>query len=362
MNMGKKTPLYECHIHAKARFVTFSGWDMPLHYGSQMDEHHTVRQDAGVFDVSHMTIVDCTGSEAHDFLSVLLANDVGRLTPGKGLYTCMLNEKGGVVDDLIVYQLSGHSYRLVVNAATHDKDLAWMGEQAKLFKVTLAERSDLAMLAIQGPKVKEKILRVFSVSETTSFLQLAPFHSIQVNNIFVARTGYTGEEGFEMMVPASEAPSLWRRLIAADIHPCGLGARDTLRLEAGLNLYGSDMDEKVTPLESNLSWTVAFDPVSRNFIGRRALEKQKASGVVRYLTGLILEGPGVPRSHQKVFIEAVEAGTITSGSFSPALNTGIALARVPRSIPEYCSVEIRGKQVRARVVKPPFLRYSQKNL
>jgi aminomethyltransferase len=357
--MGNKTSLYLSHIAANAKMVDFAGWSMPLHYGSQVQEHHQVRQNAGVFDVSHMTIVDIKGKEATAYLRYLLANNVDRLVPGKALYTCMLNHQGGVIDDLIVYQMTNDFYRLVVNAATHDKDLLWLNDHAKKYSVTLAERTDLAMLAIQGPQVRNKMAHFFNATDWQAVLDLKLFHAITLDSLFIARTGYTGEEGFEMMLPADAAPAVWEKLVAINITPCGLGARDTLRLEAGLNLYGADMDETVTPLESNLAWTIAWEPKERDFIGRQALEKQQKIGVKQCLVGLVLLEQGVLRNHQKVIIEAMEEGEITSGSFSPTLNKGIALARVPAAIGTQCLVEIRGKQCRAEVVKLPFVRHGK---
>lgn len=354
--MGKRTPLYECHLAANAKIVDFAGWDMPLHYGSQLQEHHHVRRGAGVFDVSHMTIVDLKGVDVAPYLRYLVANNVDRLVPGKALYTCMLNEQGGVIDDLIIYKISDHFYRLVVNSATHDKDLAWLQKQAKNFQLKIEERTDYAMLAIQGPLIREKISVLFNPEHAKIILDLKPFYAAEIDGWFIARTGYTGEDGFEIILPAKAAPSFWQKIVSAGIQPCGLGARDTLRLEAGLNLYGSDMDETVTPLESNLSWTVILDPKERNFIGRPALEKQLAAGVKQHLVGLVLEGQGVLRNHQKVMVEGIGEGEITSGSFSPTLNKGIALARVPAAIGAECLVEMRGKKVSAQVVKPPFVR------
>jgi aminomethyltransferase len=354
--MGKRTPLYACHLQAHAKIVDFAGWDMPLHYGSQLQEHHQVRQDAGLFDVSHMTIVDFTGHDVSRYLKHLLANNIDRLVPGKALYTCMLNEQGGVIDDLIVYHMGEDFYRLVVNSGTHDKDLAWLQKQVSDFQLSMQERTDLAMLAIQGPHVREKIAVLFSSSQTQLILDLKSFHAAAIDEYFVARTGYTGEDGFEIILPAAKAPEFWQQLIAAGIKPCGLGARDTLRLEAGLNLYGADMDEKVTPLESNLSWTVAFEPAERDFIGRHALVTQQQAGLQYKLVGLVLDGQGVLRNHQKVIVEDVGEGEITSGSFSPTLNKGIALARVPLETQDSCLVEMRGKLVPAQVVKPPFVR------
>lgn len=358
--MGKRTPLYDCHLKANAKMVDFAGWDMPLNYGSQIQEHHQVRQDAGIFDVSHMTIVDLKGPDVASYLRYLLANNIDRLTPGKALYTCMLNEQGGVIDDLIVYKMTDDFYRLIVNSGTHDKDLAWMQKQAKNFDFTLTERTDLSMLAIQGPKVKEKIASIFTPATLQKITELKPFHAVIVDEFFIARTGYTGEDGYEIILPAKTAPDFWQKVLDANILPCGLGARDTLRLEAGLNLYGSDMDENVSPLESNLAWTVSFEPKERDFIGRAALEKQLKSGVKHRLVGLVLETQGVLRNHQKVIVNEHGEGEITSGSFSPTLNKGIALARVPAEIGTHCQVDMRGKRVPAQVIKPPFVRQGEK--
>lgn len=354
--MGKRTPLYDSHLQSNAKIVDFAGWDMPLHYGSQIQEHHQVRLDAGLFDVSHMTIVDLHGTGVADYLRHLLANNIDRLISGKALYSCMLNEQGGVIDDLIVYKMNEDFYRLVVNSGTHDKDMAWLMQQAKTFELKLTERNDFAMLAIQGPLVREKIATIFNPEQIQTILALKSFHAANIGNYFIARTGYTGEDGFEIIVPASEAAALWQDLIKAGIKPCGLGARDTLRLEAGLNLYGADMDETVTPLESNLSWTVAWEPKDRQFIGRNALEKQLQAGLKQKLVGLVLEGQGVLRNHQKVIVEGIGEGEITSGSFSPTLNKGIALARIPVTSAEQCLIDMRGKRVPAQVMKPPFVR------
>jgi aminomethyltransferase len=358
--MTQKTCLYDCHLQSSAKMVDFAGWDMPLHYGSQIQEHHQVRQDAGMFDVSHMTVVDFTGVDVAKFLRYLLANNIDRLIPGKALYTCMLNEQGCVLDDLIVYKIADNFYRLVVNSATHDKDLAWFQKQAEGYELTIKEQLDTAMIAIQGPNARTKTTTLFTPTEQEILAHLKPFTFAQINNLFIARTGYTGEDGFEIILPAIEAPAFWQKCLTAEIKPCGLGARDTLRLEAGLNLYGSDMDETVTPLESNLTWTVAFEPKDRDFIGRKALETQEANGVKFKLVGLVLEGQGVLRNHQKVLVENSGTGEITSGSFSPTLNKGIALARIPVDAGDECVVEMRGKQIPAQIIKPPFVRQGKK--
>ena len=307
-----------------------------------------------------MTIVDLHGSGVADYLRYLVANNIDRLVPGKALYTCMLNEQGGVIDDLIVYKMTDDFYRLVVNSGTREKDLAWLRQVAADFELMLTVRDDYAMLAIQGPTVRDLIPTLFAPEAAQAILNLKVFHAATLESYFVARTGYTGEDGFEIILPATEAAAFWQRLLAADVKPCGLGARDTLRLEAGLNLYGSDMDENVTPLESNLAWTVQLEPKERHFIGRAALEKQLQAGVKMALVGLVLEGQGVLRNHQKVIVEGLGEGEITSGSFSPTLSKGIALARVPVGVGRQCYVDIRGKQVLAQVIKPPFVRQGKK--
>jgi aminomethyltransferase len=355
--MPLRTPLYETHLAAGARMVDFGGWDMPVVYGSQIEEHHAVRRDAGMFDVSHMCVVDLRGEGVRDFLRRLLANDVAKLTqPGKALYSCMLRETGGVIDDLIVYYKDDRWYRMVVNAGTRDKDLEWIRATGAPFSVTVEPRSDLAMIAVQGPNARARAAAVLEPGLAARALELGPFVGLEAAGWFVARTGYTGEDGWEIMLPAAEAPVVWSRLQAAGIAQCGLGARDTLRLEAGMNLYGNDMDESTSPLESGLAWTVAWEPQDRDFVGRAALAAQQAAGVPRKLVGLVLEGRGVLRSHQKVIVPAVGEGEVTSGTFSPTLERSIGLARVPVQTADRCEVEIRGRLLEAAVVRPPFVR------
>jgi len=358
--MGSKTPHHDKHVEAGARIVDFGGWDMPLHYGSQKEEHHAVRDHAGMFDVSHMTIVDLKGERARDFLRHLVANDVARLKDyGKALYTCMLNEDGGVIDDLIVYYLADDDYRIVVNAATREKDLAWIRKQAEAFDVKVAERAELAMLAVQGPKARELAAPVIPADHRDAALALQPFFGMEAGDWFVARTGYTGEDGWEIVMPPSEAHTVWDRLLAAGVAPCGLGARDTLRLEAAMNLYGSDMDETISPLEAGLNWTVAWEPADRDFIGRAAIEKQRENTDRRRFVGLLLEDKGVLRNHQRVVIDGVGEGEITSGGFSPTIGRSIALARVPAGNYDRAHVEVRGKLLNVRIVKTPFVRNGQ---
>jgi len=357
--VAKRTPFYDLHLKANAKIVDFAGWDMPLHYGSQIQEHHLVRQHAGMFDVSHMGVVDLHGSDATAYLRLLLANNVDRLNLGKALYTCMLNDQGGVIDDLIVYKIDNDFYRIVINAGTREKDINWMRSHAQSFDIKLTERTDFVMLAIQGPEIKHKIAHIFSDDHIESIRGLKPFTFTMASDWFVARTGYTGEDGYEIILPVRDAEKLWQSCLSAGISPCGLGARDTLRLEAGLNLYGSDMDESVTPLESNLAWTVILNP-DRLFIGRAALEAQNQQGVKRQLVGLILDGPGIIRNHQKVWIDGDGEGEVTSGGYSPTLEKSIALARVPLEIGSTCLVEIRNKKIPAHVIKPPFVRHGKK--
>ncbi|KAF0812484.1 Aminomethyltransferase [Andreprevotia sp. IGB-42] len=360
--MPQRTPLFDAHVAAGGKIVDFAGWELPIHYGSQLKEHETVRSDAGVFDVSHMTVVDVTGPQATAFLQTLLANDVARLGfEGKALYSGMLNADGGVIDDLIVYR-TAWDYRVVVNAATRDKDLAWINQQAAAFDVTVAERPELAMLAIQGPnaiaKVKAARPDLAALIDGLKVFQGLPFASSQ-GDWFVARTGYTGEDGLEIMLPGSDATVFWNALLAAGVAPTGLGARDTLRLEAGMNLYGHEMDDGVSPLSAGMGWTIAWAPEARNFIGRSVIEAEKAAGPAYKQVGLVLEGKGVLRAGQTVITSAGE-GEITSGTFSPSLKLSIAMARVPVAASELVDVDIRGKHEPARIVKMPFVRNGQK--
>jgi aminomethyltransferase len=355
--MGLRTPLFDTHVAAGARTVDFGGWDMPVNYGSQIEEHHAVRRDAGMFDVSHMCVVDLRGDRVRDYLRRLLANDVAKLTqPGKALYSCMLRDNGGVIDDLIVYYMDDRWYRMVVNAGTRDKDIEWLRQHAGGYGVAVEPRLDLAMIAVQGPNARQKAASLLDPATAERALQLGQFFGAEAGEFFIARTGYTGEDGWEIMLPAGRAAEFWARLREAGVAPCGLGARDTLRLEAGMNLYGNDMDETTSPLESGLGWTIAWEPQDRDFIGRAALAAQKADANTRKFVGLLVEERAVLRSHQKVIVPAVGEGEVTSGTFSPTLQRSIGLARVPAQTADRCEVEIRGKLVQARVVRPPFVR------
>ncbi len=335
--------------------VDFGGWDMPINYGSQIEEHHAVRQKAGVFDVSHMTVVEVAGSGARDYLRHLLANDVDRVAPGRALYSGMLNDRGGVIDDLIVYKRD-NDYRLVVNCATRETDLAWMEQHAGGFAVDIRERADLAMLAIQGPEARDITAGLLDGARAEAVQALKVFGFAEDGEWMIARTGYTGEDGVEIMLPGADAVALWNQLLAAGVAPTGLGARDTLRLEAGMNLYGNDMDDSITPWEANMGWTLVLN--DRDFIGRQPLLNQQENGHAE-LVGLVLEGKGVLRAHQKVLMPNGEEGEITSGTFSPTLGKSIALARLPAGATGKVDVEIRNKRQPAQVVKAPFVRNGQ---
>lgn len=358
--MAKQTPLYDEHVACGARMVDFHGWMMPLHYGSQIDEHHIVRHDAGMFDVSHMTIVDLHGSQVRDFLRYLLANDIAKLTEkGKALYTGMLNASGGVIDDLIVYYFDDSFYRLVVNSATREKDLAWIEQHATNYVVEIQVRDDLALIAVQGPHAQEKVQSLLNEQQRQVVASMKPFYGVQLDELFVATTGYTGEAGYEIAMPKAQAVDFWKKLLDVGVKPAGLGARDTLRLEAGMNLYSQEMDETINPLEANMGWTIAWTPEERQFIGREALEKLRATGTDK-LVGLVMREKGVLRAGTAVrFTDDngdLKEGIITSGTFSPTLGFSIALARVPAGIKDSAIVLMRNREMPVEVVKPGFVR------
>jgi aminomethyltransferase len=356
--MLKKTALHSRHQALGAKLVDFGGWEMPIHYGSQLEEHHAVRSGCGMFDVAHMSAVDLHGARTREFLRTLVANDVAKLkTAGKALYTCMLNVNGGVIDDLIVYFQREDWFRLVVNAGTTDKDLAWIRPAAAKFGVEVKHRTDLGILAVQGPNVRKIVGKHIPAAIREGALALKAFQSVYSEPWFVATTGYTGEDGFEFIVPHDELAKLWDALVKDGVRPCGLGARDTLRLEAGMNLYGQDMDESVTPLECGLAWTVAFEPADREFNGRGALEAIKAAPP-RKQVGIVLDKGGVLRSHMKLRFANHAEGETTSGSFAPSMKNSVALARVQGHANggQGCEVEIRGVWHACRVVHPPFVR------
>jgi aminomethyltransferase len=358
MTAPQRTPLFDSHVAAGGKMVDFAGWEMPINYGSQIEEHHAVRKDAGMFDVSHMCALDLAGPGSLPYLRHLLANDCTKLTlSGKALYSAMLTPEAGVIDDLIVYFFTPERYRIVVNAGTADKDIAWMREQIKGFDAALTVRRDLAMIAVQGPNARERFWSAFPVSRAHTVMlenfQAADW-ATEDGTWLIARTGYTGEDGFEITLPADYAATAWKALLDVGVKPAGLGARDTLRLEAGMNLYGQDMDESVSPYEAGMKWTVDLKDVSRDFIGKSVLVARPCN--VRF-AGLLLLDKGVLRAHQKVFT-ALGNGEITSGSFSPTLGQSIALARIPAGVENgtEVEVEIRDKKLKARVIKPSFAR------
>ncbi|MBF0178673.1 MAG: glycine cleavage system aminomethyltransferase GcvT [Magnetococcales bacterium] len=365
--MNKKTHqtiLYDRHVGLGARITPFAGWEMPLHYGSQIQEHHVVRRACGVFDVSHMGIVDVTGEESLHYLQLMLACDPGRLGDGGGQYGLLLNDHGGVADDLIAYRLASNRFCLVINAGNREKDLAWLRIHAPAFKVTITERTDLAMLAVQGQESLLRMTGCLPPDLTDAVTALPAFHLLERHGWRVARTGYTGEEGYEVMLPLREAVAFWDRLLHAGVVAAGLGARDTLRLEAGLSLYGRDLHDKGNPLECGLGWTIAWDPPQRKFIGRQALEPLRHDPAVKKRIGLILEEKGVLRDQQTVLLDGAAVGVITSGGYSPTLERGIALAIVERHLQpgSPCQVDVRGRLLNARAVRPPFARFGKSAL
>ncbi len=354
-----RTPLYDAHVAAGARLVDFGGWEMPLHYGSQIQEHHAVRQDKGMFDVSHMRSVDIAGPGSRDFLRHLLANDVNKLKqPGRALYSCMLNEAGGIIDDLIAYYFADDSWRVVVNAACAENDIAWMQQVAQTggFDVSITPRMDLGMLAVQGPDAMACLQTVRP--GWAEIAQVKPFTALVFGQTVVARTGYTGEDGVEVMLPAQEIVDLWQDLLAAGVKPCGLGARDTLRLEAGMNLYGQDMDAATQPAQAGLNWTVALSDEARDFVGRKAITAPDSP--TGQMLGLKLLERGVMRAHMAVQTPK-GTGEITSGTMSPTLGVSIAMARLPDGVlpGDDVQVDIRGKSVSAKVCPLPFVRHGK---
>lgn len=358
----QKTALYKVHIESSAKLSSFANWEMPINYGSQIKEHEAVRTDAGMFDVSHMAITDITGTQAKDFLRYLLSNDVAKLEKfgvGKALYSAMLNQEAGVIDDLIVYYTE-FGYRMVTNAGTYEKDMGWIKAIARAFKVELTQRDDLSIIAVQGPHAIAKVAMV--KTELTDYLnRLKPFMAHVNNQWFYARTGYTGEDGLEIMLPSKEAESFWRELVRVGVVPCGLAARDTLRLEAGMNLYGHDMDEKINPLECNMDWVVDLTDINRDFIGKARYVELKTTGAKYTQVGLILEGKGVLREGQKIFDEQNnEVGIITSGTYSPTLKISIAIARVKPQTGNRLYADIRDSKEIVQLVKLPFVRNGKK--
>ncbi|MBF0213467.1 MAG: glycine cleavage system aminomethyltransferase GcvT [Magnetococcales bacterium] len=359
-----KTILHDRHIGLGARMAPFAGWDMPLHYGSQIQEHHAVRRTCGVFDVSHMGVVDLSDGDLLGLLRWILACDPGRLEDGAGQYGLMLNERGGVAEDLITYRLNHNLFTLVINAGNREKDLAWIRIHAPAHRVTVTERTDLAILALQGPEAPTHLSAVLPPELAAQAAALKPFHILEEKEWRVARTGYTGEDGFELILPTAQAGSCWDRLLKNGVTPAGLGARDTLRLEAGMNLHGRDMNDKSNPLERGLGWTIAWEPDTRPFVGRQSLEATRHDPGLKKRLGVILTEKGVLRDHQVIYLNDEPVGEITSGGYSPTLETGIALAVVESRLQpgDRCQVEIRGRRFEARAVRPPFVRMGKSAL
>lgn len=349
-----KTALHDQHVAAGGKMVDFAGWHMPLHYGSQIEEHKSVRRCAGLFDVSHMTVIDAQGDGVEAFLRRAVANNIDKLkAPGRALYGALLNDAGGVVDDLIVYRRAV-GYRLVVNAGTRQKVLDWLAQlQGDDGSFKLSERPDLAIIAVQGPEAIDRCSKALPRCAPGS--DLKPFWMLEDDDWMVARTGYTGEDGFELILPATDAPDAFAALVAHGVVPIGLGARDTLRLEAGLNLYGHDMDDSVNPLAANMGWTIAWKPEDRQFVGRAALQTIADTGDHEQLLGVVLTERGMLREGQEITTNA-GPGVLTSGAFSPTLGYSIAFARVPSGATGTATVEIRKKHFEVRLVKPPFVR------
>ncbi len=338
--------------------IDFHGWDMPINYGSQLSEHEQVRNSCGIFDVSHMTILDFEGKDVKEFLRKLLANDINSLNEDfDGLYSALLNESGGILDDLIAYKLES-GYRLVFNCATRESDISWVVSQVGDMNVSFSERLDLSMIAMQGPDVFEVLSRCFSAETSNELKKKRPFQGLMENGTLVTTTGYTGEKGVEIMIDNEKANSLWQKAIQSGARPVGLAARDTLRLEAGMNLYGFEMDKMISPLECNMAWTVSLKDKERSFIGKEAFELKKKNGDHDLLKGLLFEDRCIVRSNQEIFFDEkkTKKGIVTSGTYSPTLKKSIALARIVHSDKETCLAEVRGKIFTAAIGQPRFIK------
>jgi len=356
----KTTCLHQAHIDAGAKMVDFGGWDMPINYGSQIEEHHAVRKDKGMFDVSHMTVVDLVGQDSEKFLLHILANDVRKLKDSKALYSTMLNENGGIIDDLIVYKRANNNYRIVVNAGTREKDLAWFEKQISNFDAQITEQPNLAMIAVQGPNAIAACLTILPKEISAQLSELSKFSAIDADDFYIGRTGYTGEDGVEILVEEKNAIELWNQLLQAGVVPCGLGSRDTLRLESGMHLYGQDMNEDISPLECGLAWTVR--KVDVNFVGSQALMALRENGVKRKMTGVVLTERGILRHDQELVDDKKMTGVVTSGSFSPTLDVAIGMAIVDKDMTDNVKVQIRKKQLPVKLIKLPFVRNGQSNI
>ncbi|ATW02081.1 glycine cleavage system protein T [Candidatus Legionella polyplacis] len=352
-----KTILYNSHIEIGAKLVRFHNWIMPLHYGSIVQECLYVRERCGMFDISHMTIVDITGSQSISFLRKLLTNDITLLFDNESLYSCMCNNYGGIIDDVVVYKCNNNYYRLVFNASTRIKVLKWIFNVSKYFSVKMIERNDFGMLSVQGPDAISKIVNILNLKKDNVVENLDRFGFIIFDYFFISRTGYTGEDGLEIILLKKYIVDFWNTLLESNINPCGLGARDILRLEAGMVLSGVDIHEKVTPLESSLEWTIKWIPKDRDFIGMNSLFLQKKYGAPTKLIGLIISDKKIMRNGFKVLLSSNDTGVITSGVYSPFLKKSIAFARVPwKNTDNMVHVLIYGKLCLAKVCKLKFVR------
>jgi aminomethyltransferase len=355
----RRTPLYSLQKKMGARLVDFHGWELPIQFTSILTEHQAVRSHCGLFDVSHMGQVSVQGPQSLDFLQEINSNDIRLAVPGKAVYSHILNERGGVVDDVIVGCLAPQRYMVVVNASTTDKDVAWFKRNTGRFDVQVEDRSaDYCMLAVQGPQAAKVLAQLVAAAPALPHFGVVETELFGHSSI-IGRTGYTGEDGFEIITSTQIASRLWDDLLAKGhsygILPCGLGARDTLRLEAGYLLYGQDLDDEHTPLEANYAWVVKFD--KGDFIGKKALAAQKSSGIRRKLTGIRLLQSGVPRAGSAVYWKREKIGELCSATFSPTLQKGIGTGYFsPVDIPigEKVEIHIRGSRIPAEIAQVPF--------
>lgn len=358
-DMVKKTPLFETHVKGAAKFEDIAGFSLPMHYGSQMAEHQAVRTSAGMFDISHMSVVDVHGEDTTCWLRRLLTNDVGKLADGKAMYTCMCRENGGVIDDLIVYRLASDRYRLVLNPATRNKDMDWL-EGHRPAGVQFHEIEGTAMLAVQGPDaVRLAEAAVSEMGHSHDLLSMGRYSAFESGDWFIARTGYTGEDGIEVSLPTAKVVDFWQALAEQGVQAAGLAARDSLRVEAGLCRYGEDLDEQHSPVESGISSTIDIADPDREFIGREILEDHKMFGGRYMQIGLILESGGVMEKGQSVELVGRSIGTITSGTFSPTREVSVALARVEKRFTGGCDISIKDRLLSAHIASVPFVPHGQ---
>lgn len=354
----KRTPLYEAHRRLGAKLVEFSGWEMPIQYTSIVEEHHAVRSSVGIFDVSHMGEIEISGRDALDLVQKLITNDASVLKEYQVLYSPMCYESGGTVDDLLVYRLPDR-FLLVVNAANTEKDFAWVQRNARGFSATVRDASaDYGQIAIQGPQA-EAFLQPFTQCSLRELRYYWATHTrVFDSDVLLSRTGYTGEDGFEVYAQPQIVVHIWEELLRAGAKPIGLGARDTLRFEAGLPLYGHELDEQTTPVEAGLGWAVKEKSCDYN--GKAVLLAQKRQGPKKKLIGLKMLEPGVPRQGYKIFADSKEVGVVTSGTFAPSVNAFLAMGFVTTDTAAVWEIEIRGQRKRAQITKLPFYRGSVK--